>query len=59
MLSKVKKAFFALVANGLRAALLWDNKLKSFVGKKGDYNCHIKASVWCQNVVNPFPTQGC
>ncbi|XP_029695524.1 5'-AMP-activated protein kinase subunit gamma-1 isoform X6 [Takifugu rubripes] len=29
---QVKKAFFALVANGLRAALLWDNKLQTFVG---------------------------
>lgn len=34
MLPKVKKAFFALVANGLRAALLWDSKLQTFVGKK-------------------------
>lgn len=31
--SQVKKAFFALVANGVRAAPLWDNKLKSFVGQ--------------------------
>lgn len=30
---QVKKAFFALVANGLRAAPLWDNKLQRFVGK--------------------------
>ncbi|XP_062287457.1 5'-AMP-activated protein kinase subunit gamma-3b [Scomber scombrus] len=29
---EVKKAFFALVANGVRAAPLWDNKLKCFVG---------------------------
>uniref|UniRef100_A0A673KNE8 5'-AMP-activated protein kinase subunit gamma-3-like n=1 Tax=Sinocyclocheilus rhinocerous TaxID=307959 RepID=A0A673KNE8_9TELE len=29
---QVKKAFFALVANGLRAAPLWDNKLQRFVG---------------------------
>ncbi|XP_070694673.1 5'-AMP-activated protein kinase subunit gamma-3b isoform X2 [Pempheris klunzingeri] len=29
---QVKKAFFALVANGVRAAPLWDNKLKCFVG---------------------------
>ncbi|KAG7240432.1 hypothetical protein INR49_027003 [Caranx melampygus] len=28
---QVKKAFFALVANGVRAAPLWDNKLKCFV----------------------------
>ncbi|XP_042162818.1 5'-AMP-activated protein kinase subunit gamma-3b isoform X2 [Oncorhynchus tshawytscha] len=29
---QVKKAFFALVANGVRAAPLWDNKLQCFVG---------------------------
>ncbi|XP_024135607.1 5'-AMP-activated protein kinase subunit gamma-1 isoform X3 [Oryzias melastigma] len=29
---QVKKAFFALVANGVRAAPLWDSKKQSFVG---------------------------
>ncbi|KAM9364933.1 5'-AMP-activated protein kinase subunit gamma-3b [Pholidichthys leucotaenia] len=29
---QVKKAFFALVANNVRAAPLWDNRLKGFVG---------------------------
>ncbi|XP_019961035.2 5'-AMP-activated protein kinase subunit gamma-3b [Paralichthys olivaceus] len=29
---QVKKAFFALVANGVRAAPLWDDKLQCFVG---------------------------
>ncbi|XP_039997607.1 5'-AMP-activated protein kinase subunit gamma-1 isoform X2 [Xiphias gladius] len=29
---QVKKAFFALVTNGLRAAPLWDSKLQRFVG---------------------------
>ncbi|XP_053744221.1 5'-AMP-activated protein kinase subunit gamma-1 isoform X1 [Synchiropus splendidus] len=29
---QVKKAFYALVANGLRAAPLWDSKLQKFVG---------------------------
>ncbi|XP_006636880.2 5'-AMP-activated protein kinase subunit gamma-1 isoform X2 [Lepisosteus oculatus] len=29
---QVKKAFFALVANGVRAAPLWDNKIQRFVG---------------------------
>uniref|UniRef100_A0A3Q3JAE9 CBS domain-containing protein n=1 Tax=Monopterus albus TaxID=43700 RepID=A0A3Q3JAE9_MONAL len=29
---QLKKAFFALVANGLRAAPLWDSKLQRFVG---------------------------
>ncbi|CDQ63292.1 unnamed protein product [Oncorhynchus mykiss] len=30
---QVKKAFFALVANGVRAAPLWETKKQSFVGK--------------------------
>ncbi|XP_066544134.1 5'-AMP-activated protein kinase subunit gamma-1 isoform X2 [Amia ocellicauda] len=29
---QVNKAFFALVANGVRAAPLWDNKMQCFVG---------------------------
>ncbi|XP_068026919.1 5'-AMP-activated protein kinase subunit gamma-1-like [Melanerpes formicivorus] len=29
---QVKKAFFALVTNGVRAAPLWDSKKQSFVG---------------------------
>ncbi|KAH0621222.1 hypothetical protein JD844_022300, partial [Phrynosoma platyrhinos] len=29
---QIKKAFFALVANGVRAAPLWDNKKQCFVG---------------------------
>ncbi|XP_043849288.1 LOW QUALITY PROTEIN: 5'-AMP-activated protein kinase subunit gamma-3, partial [Dromiciops gliroides] len=29
---EIKKAFFALVANGVRAAPLWDNQKQSFVG---------------------------
>ncbi|XP_049744155.1 5'-AMP-activated protein kinase subunit gamma-3 isoform X2 [Elephas maximus indicus] len=29
---EIKKAFFALVANGVRAAPLWDSKKQSFVG---------------------------
>ncbi|XP_027135408.1 5'-AMP-activated protein kinase subunit gamma-1 isoform X1 [Larimichthys crocea] len=33
---QVKKAFFALVSNGVRAAPLWDSKKQCFVGK-GDY----------------------
>lgn len=31
---QIKKAFFALVANGVRAAPLWDSKKQSFVGKE-------------------------
>lgn len=46
MLPKVKKAFFALVANSLRAALLWDSKLQTFVGKKEYLNySHIQVTV--------------
>lgn len=30
---QVKKAFFALVSNGVRAAPLWDSKRQCFVGK--------------------------
>lgn len=30
---QVKKAFFALVANGVRAAPLWESKKQGFVGK--------------------------
>jgi len=29
---QVKKAFFALVSNGVRAAPLWDSKKQCFVG---------------------------
>lgn len=32
---QIKKAFFALVANGIRAAPLWDSKKQSFVGEEG------------------------
>jgi len=28
----VKKAFFALIYNGLRSAPLWDSTLRNFVG---------------------------
>uniref|UniRef100_A0A3Q0S9N1 Protein kinase, AMP-activated, gamma 2 non-catalytic subunit a n=1 Tax=Amphilophus citrinellus TaxID=61819 RepID=A0A3Q0S9N1_AMPCI len=40
---QVKKAFFALVANGVRAAPLWESKKQSFVGKTCDSEvclCH-------------------
>ncbi len=36
--SQVKKAFFALVANGVRAAPLWDTEKQSFVGKNSQTN---------------------
>ncbi|MEJ1272039.1 protein kinase AMP-activated gamma 3 non-catalytic subunit [Cricetulus griseus] len=31
---EIKKAFFAMVANGVRAAPLWDSKKQSFVGEE-------------------------
>lgn len=40
---QVKKAFFALVANGVRAAPLWDSEKQSFVGK----NLRTKINVPC------------
>lgn len=33
----MKKAFFALVTNGVRAAPLWDSKKQSFVGERGGW----------------------
>lgn len=40
---QVKKAFFALVANGVRAAPLWESKKQSFMGKT-DYVCVLLLS---------------
>lgn len=34
---QVKKAFFALVSNGVRAAPLWDSNKQCFVGKNNFY----------------------
>lgn len=39
---QVKKAFFALVANGVRAAPLWDTEKQSFVGK----NLRVEVKKW-------------
>uniref|UniRef100_A0A3B4H413 CBS domain-containing protein n=1 Tax=Pundamilia nyererei TaxID=303518 RepID=A0A3B4H413_9CICH len=40
---QVKKAFFALVANGVRAAPLWESKKQSFVGKIHNRKCiHLR-----------------
>lgn len=50
---QVKKAFFALVANGVRAAPLWESKKQSFVGKS------VCVCVGGRKTVNnypPFPT---
>lgn len=47
---QVKKAFFALVANGVRAAPLWDNKLKCFVGEP--YCISVSVSLAHMHVVN-------
>lgn len=33
LIPQVKKAFFALVSNGVRAAPLWDSNKQCFVGK--------------------------
>lgn len=40
---QIKKAFFAMVANGVRAAPLWDSKKQSFVGEKWP------DLIWCGN----------
>lgn len=45
---KVKKAFFALVANGLRAAPLWDSKLQRFVGKINKTSVVGVLSAWLE-----------
>lgn len=41
---QVKKAFFALVANGVRAAPLWDTEKQSFVGKNAKTG--TKVALW-------------
>ncbi|XP_058259186.1 5'-AMP-activated protein kinase subunit gamma-1 isoform X1 [Hemibagrus wyckioides] len=41
---QVKKAFFALVSNGVRAAPLWDSKKQCFVGKWAIQ--HVKLIIW-------------
>lgn len=54
---QIKKAFVALVANGVRAAPLWDSKTQSFVGEC--QQCHMApSSPWqcCQPHVS---LQGC
>lgn len=43
---QVKKAFFALVTNGVRAAPLWDSKKQSFVGKQFLEHCFIGILYW-------------
>ncbi|XP_019734072.1 5'-AMP-activated protein kinase subunit gamma-2 isoform X2 [Hippocampus comes] len=40
---KVQKAFFALVANSLRAAPLWDSELKRFVDFINIIHCYYKS----------------
>lgn len=42
---QIKKAFFAMVANGVRAAPLWDSKKQSFVGEERRLDF-----MWCKNV---------
>uniref|UniRef100_A0AAR2JDB1 CBS domain-containing protein n=1 Tax=Pygocentrus nattereri TaxID=42514 RepID=A0AAR2JDB1_PYGNA len=43
---QVKKAFFALVANGVRAAPLWETKKQSFVGECS-YVCLVQSPGVC------------
>ena len=43
---QVKKAFFALVTNGVRAAPLWDSKKQSFVGKQFLEHCFTGILYW-------------
>ena len=43
---QVKKAFFALVANGVRAAPLWDTEKQSFVGKQPGFPLIIGEPGW-------------
>ncbi|XP_050571949.1 5'-AMP-activated protein kinase subunit gamma-1 isoform X2 [Cygnus atratus] len=43
---QVKKAFFALVTNGVRAAPLWDSKKQSFVGERVGRGPHGAAGGW-------------
>lgn len=42
LILQVKKAFFALVSNGVRAAPLWDSKKQCFVGKHNFYLLYIQ-----------------
>uniref|UniRef100_A0A3P9NZS5 5'-AMP-activated protein kinase subunit gamma-1-like n=1 Tax=Poecilia reticulata TaxID=8081 RepID=A0A3P9NZS5_POERE len=57
---QVKKAFFALVANGLRAAPLWDSKLQRFVGMLTitDFinilHCYYKSPMVSMNILYKF-----
>ncbi len=52
---QVKKAFFALVANGLRAAPLWDNTLQRFVGKNDQSVCLLFLSISIVLLFTSFP----
>ena len=38
---QVKKAFFALVANGIRAAPLWDSSRQVFVGRYDQFSVQM------------------
>ncbi|KAM8913507.1 5'-AMP-activated protein kinase subunit gamma-1-like isoform 1-T1 [Spinachia spinachia] len=51
---QVKKAFFALVSNGVRAAPLWDSKKQCFVGKSSSHLAHFLS---VQDKINKGPTQ--
>lgn len=51
---QVKKAFFALVYNGVRAAPLWDSKQQDFVGKNPSSNFTFTFS----NIIHDSIIQG-
>lgn len=51
---QVKKAFFALVANGVRAAPLWDTEKQSFVGKKQTLVVGLSSPVQLEDRFRPL-----
>ncbi|XP_057223553.1 LOW QUALITY PROTEIN: 5'-AMP-activated protein kinase subunit gamma-3 [Malurus melanocephalus] len=57
---EIKKAFVALVANGVRAAPLWDSKTQSFVGEC-QQRCLAPCPAWqrgCQQCCQPRISTG-
>ncbi|XP_015490268.1 5'-AMP-activated protein kinase subunit gamma-3 isoform X4 [Parus major] len=53
-LEQIKKAFLALVANGVRAAPLWDSKTQSFVGEC-QKQCLVPSPAWQKRVQAVLP----
>lgn len=57
---QIKKAFVALVANGVRAAPLWDSKTQSFVGECREPRGGAGPAAGCgQHGQPPVSPQGC